>query len=156
MKKAGLLRMGLVVALVAVLAAPAVAAAQVFNIDLAIKVKAKGVKARYFETATLTFLGDGTFTTDDIKAGTWTGDERKRVLQIALADIETLIEEVAAAELGTTLELVSVRSQKGKAKIKRGIIKGSLKIKGIVDAPDLGLFGVKFSLMIKFTGSTPP
>ena len=128
-------------------------APQTYTISIASKAKAKGAKGKYFDTVTLTFFDDGTFTTDDIAAGTWTGDAKKRVLQIAFSDIETLVETIAAAELGVALELVSVKSVKGKAKLKGTTIKGKLKIKGVINAPGLGLFGAKFSISMKFVGT---
>ena len=154
MARAKLIRTLLCGVLACVLVCPAAfAETEVYAISILTKAKAKGAKGTYFDAVTLTFFDNGTFTTDDINAGTWTGDEKKRVLQVAFSDIETLIETIAATELGIALDVVSVKSQKGKAKVKGNTIKGSLKVKGVVDAPGLGLFGAKFSLSIKFVGT---
>jgi len=156
MARGKLLRTLLCGVLACVLACPdafAVAPAELYTISIVTKAKAKGAKGTYFDTVTLAFFDNGTFTTDDINAGTWTGDEKKRALQVAFSDIETFIETIAADELGITLDVVSVTSQKGKAKLKGNTIKGSLKVKGIVNAPGLGLLGVKFKLTIKFVGT---
>ena len=131
----------------------ALAAPESYVIIITTKAKTKGTKGTYLDEGTiLTFNDGGTFTTDDIAAGTWTAKGTKRTLNIAYSDIETLVETIAAAELGAALELVSVKSVKGKAKVKGNAIKGSLKLKGVMNAPDLGLFGVKFKLTIKFVG----
>jgi len=124
-----------------------------YVIAIVTKAKTKGAKGTFFDMVTLTFNDDGSFTTDDIAAGTWTGDAKKRVLQVAFSDIETLVETIAACELGIALELVSVKSVKGKAKLKGNAIKGKLKIKGVINAPGLGLFGAKFSISMKFVGT---
>ncbi|MFH1730090.1 MAG: hypothetical protein ABIF82_00385 [Planctomycetota bacterium] len=140
--------------LACVLVCPAAfAATETYAIAIVTKAKAKGGKGTYFDTVTLTFFDNGTFTTDDINAGTWTGDEKKRVLQVAFSDIETLVETIAADELGIAVDLVSVASVKGSAKVKGDTIKGSLKVKGVVDVHDEALFGVKFSISIKFAGT---
>jgi len=155
MARAKLFRTLLCGVLACVLVCPdAFAETEVYAIAIMTKAKTKGAKGTYVdEGIILTFNNDGTFTTDDIAAGTWTAKGTKRTLNLAYSDIETLVETIAAAELGTALELVSVKSVKGKAKVKGNAIKGSLKLKGIMNAPGLGLSGVKFSLSMKFVGT---
>lgn len=140
----------------------AIAPTITYRIDLSVKAKAKGAKGRYFETVELAFYPNGTFTTNDITAGTWTGDAKKIALSLPDSDVEYLVETVAAGELGVALQFVSVTSIKGKAKVKvpkgGGLksIKGTLKIKGVLNAPGLGLFGVKFQIAMKFSGVEKP
>ena len=140
--------------------APAFAppASTTFRVDLSTKTKAKGAKGRYFETIDIVFYGDGTFTTKDINAGTWADDGKKLTLHVPDSDVGYLVGTVAADELGVDLQFVSVTSMKGKAKLKtpKGggarSIKGTLKIKGLLNAPGLGLFNIKFTLSLKFAG----
>lgn len=124
-----------------------------YTVTVTAKAKVKGHRCRYSDAGTLTFFDNGTFTAEEIQAGTWTGSGKKRILQVSLADIEKLIEETVADELGIVLQLASVTSQKGKATIKGDEVKGVLKIKAVVNAPSLGIFGVKVSLSIKFVGA---
>lgn len=140
--------------------APAFAppASTTFRVDVTTKAKAKGAKGRYSETIDIVFYGDGTFTTEDINAGTWTGAGKKLTLHVPDSDIGYLVGTVAADELGVDLQFVSVTSMKGTAKLKtpKGggprSIKGTLKIKGLLNAPGLGLFNIKFTLSLKFAG----
>ena len=133
-----------------------------YMVGVDVKAKAKGAKGKYFQSTDIVFYQSGVFTTNDIAAGTWTGDGKKMVLHLPDSDVEYLVETVAAGQLGEALEFVSVTSIKGKATVKQGkgaapsFVKGKVKIKGLLNAPGLGLFNVKFQIAMKFSGIEKP
>lgn len=160
-----LVRMLLVALMVCGPIAPAMAEDPLMAYEIVIRTKAKtkGAKGQYSEAVDLNFEHGGRFYgPDGITHGGWTQNGKKLTLQLPDSDVEDLLEITAAAEFGHALELVSVMSARGKAKLKtpkgggRRSIKGTLKIEGLMNAPGLGLFNVKFRLAMKFEGIEKP